>query len=47
MKSSKVVKSLGEDRRVIGAALAVCNIITEFSPLRLLGFFFPLRVFSG
>ena len=35
MKSSKVVKGLGEDRRVIGAALAaVCNILTDFSPLR-------------
>jgi len=35
MKRSKVVKGLGEDRRVIGAALAaVCNILTDFSPLR-------------
>ena len=35
MKSLKVVKGLGEDRRVIGAALAaVCNILTDFSPLR-------------
>ena len=36
MKSSKVVvKGLGVDRRVIGATLAaVCNILTDFSPLR-------------
>ena len=37
MKSSKVVKGLGEDgtRRVIGAALAgVCNILTYFSLLK-------------
>ena len=41
MKSSKVVKGLGEDRRVIGAALAaVCNILTNFSPLK------PVRLFS-
>jgi hypothetical protein len=40
MKSLKVVKGLGEDRRVIGAALAaVCNILTDFSPLR------PVRLF--
>ena len=38
MKRSKVVKGLGEDRRVIGAALAaVCNILTDFSPLRPVG----------
>ena len=42
MKSSKVVKGLGEDRRVIGAALAaVCNILTDFSPLRPVSLFFP------
>ena len=41
MKSLKVVKGLGEDRRVIGAALAaVCNILTDFSPLR------PVKSFS-
>ena len=41
MKSSKVVKGSGEDRRVIGAALAaVCNILTDFSPLR------PVKSFS-
>jgi hypothetical protein len=41
MKSLKVVKGLGEDRRVIGAALAaVCNILTDFSPLRPVGSFF-------
>ena len=39
-KSVKVVKGLGEDRRVIGAALAaVCNILTDFSPLRPVSFF--------
>jgi hypothetical protein len=43
-KSLKVVvvavKGLGEDRRVIGAALAaVCNILMDFSPLR------PVRPF--
>ena len=42
MKSSKVVKGLGEDRRVIGAALAaVCNILTNFSHWA----FFPLLAF--
>jgi hypothetical protein len=42
MKSLKVVKGLGEDRRVIGAALAaVCNILTDFSPLRPVRLFFP------
>ena len=43
MKSSKVVvKGLGEDRSVIGAALAaVCNILTDFSPLRPVRIFFP------
>ena len=43
LKSSKVVKGLGEDRRVIGpgaAFAAVCNILTDFSPLR------PVRLFS-
>ena len=47
MKSSKVVvKGLGEDRRVIGAALAaVCNILTDFSPLRPVRLFFPLLAF--
>ena len=46
MKSSKVVKGLGEDRRVIGAALAaVCNILTDFSPLRPVRLFFFLLVF--
>jgi armadillo repeat-containing protein 8 len=49
MKSSKVVKGLGEDRRVIGAALAaVCNILTDFSPLRpvshLFIFFLSLKI---
>jgi len=45
MKSLKVVKGLGEDRRVIGAALAaVCNILTDFSPLRPVSLFtFSLR----
>ena len=43
-KSSKVVKGLGEDRRVIGAALAaVCNILTDLSPLRPVNPFFPLE----
>jgi hypothetical protein len=42
MKSLKVVKGLGEDRRVIGAALAaVCNILTDFSPLRPVGLLSP------
>ena len=48
MTSLKVVKGLGEDRRVIGAALAaVCNILTDFSPLRPVSsfFFLPLLVF--
>ena len=41
-KSLQVVKGLGEDRRVIGAALAaVCNILTDFSPLR------PVRPFPS
>ena len=41
MKSLKVLKGLGKDRRVIGAALAaVCNILTNFSPLK------PVRLFS-
>ena len=48
MKSSKVVvKGLGEDRRVIGAALAaVWNILTDFSPLRPVRPFFPSCVFT-
>ena len=48
MKSLKVVvKGLGEDRRVIGAALAaVCNILTDFSPLRPVRLFFPSRIFT-
>ena len=34
-KNLKTMKGLGEDRRVIGAALAaICNILTDFSPLR-------------
>lgn len=35
MKGLKAMKGLREDRRVVGAALAaVCNILTDFSPLR-------------
>ena len=46
MKSLKVLKGLGKDRRVIGAALAaVCNILTDFSPLRPVRLFFPLLAF--
>ena len=47
MKSSKVlVKGLREDRRVIGAArAAVCNILTDFSPLRPVRIFFLLRFY--
>ena len=46
MKSSKVVKGLGEDRRVFGAArAAVCNILTDFSPLRPVRLFSPLLAF--
>ena len=45
-KSSKVVKGLGEDRRVIGVALAaVCNILTDFSLLRPVRLFFPFFAF--
>ena len=45
MKSLKVVKGLVEDRRVIGAALAaVCNILTDFSPLRPVSLFSPCVV---
>lgn len=34
-------KPLGEDRRVLGAALsAVCNIVNDFSPLRPVRHFF-------
>ena len=48
MKSLNVVKGLGEDRRVIGAALAaVCNILTDFSPLRPVGYFFFSSFFLG
>ena len=48
MRSLKGVKGLGEDRRVIGAALAaVCNILTDFSPLRPVRlFFFPVFALS-
>ena len=49
MKSSKVVKGLGEDRtrRVIGAALAaVCNILTYFSLLRPVRLFLPSLLFN-
>ena len=48
MKSLKVVKGLGEDRRVIGAALAaVCNILTDFSPLRPVSSFFIFLLASS
>jgi len=41
MKNLKMMKGLGEDRRVIGAALgAVCNVLTDFSPLRPVSHFF-------
>ena len=47
MMSSKVVNGLGEDRRVIGAALAaVCNILTYFSPLRPVRLFLPSLLFN-
>ena len=42
-KDSKVVKGLG----VIGAALAaVCNILTDFSPLRPVRLFLPSLLFN-
>ena len=48
MKSLKVAKGLGEDRRVIGAALAaVCNILTDFSPLRPVSSFFIFLLASS